>query len=195
LLVVTIPSIVIARAIISQAQRVNPQLQVVARISDPEFFEIFEELAVHNLVYPEFEAGLEMIRQVLLFLRIPVPEIQRHTETLRRDLLAREIDADSGYATLGQMRSAEMQFDLQWVEIDKDSILDNNTIAGAEIRKTTGVSVVGVIRNNQLTPNPSPEFVLQAGDMVAIIGSSAARHKFHCYLNPESDRCLRPEEF
>ena len=38
LLVVTIPGIVVSQNIVSHAQRANPQIAVVARLSDPEFF-------------------------------------------------------------------------------------------------------------------------------------------------------------
>ncbi len=192
LLVVTMPGIVVARSIISHAKKVNPDIRVVARISDPEFFDVFQELEVVDLVYPEFEAGLEMIRQVLLYLRIPVPEIQHHTENLRHRLLATAATPENGYRTLGQMRTAEQQFDLQWVELEEESPLIDVTIAEAEIRKTTGVSVVGIIRDDKLATNPEPTFRFQQKDLVAIIGSAQARQKFHCFLNPVSDRCLVP---
>jgi len=153
---------------------------------------VFKELQVRNLVYPEFEAGLEMIRQVLLFERIPVPEIQQYTEELRQELLAKVITTDNDYQTLGQLRAAEQQFDLQWVELEAGSQLSGCSIAEAEIRKATGVSVVGIIRQGELTTNPPPDFRFQHGDLVAIIGSASARHKFHCFLNPLSEKCLLP---
>ena len=87
LLVVTTPGIVVARSIISHAKKVNSEIRVVARISDPDFFDVFRELDVVDLIHPEFEAGLEMTRQVLLYLRIPVPEIQLQTENLRQRLV------------------------------------------------------------------------------------------------------------
>jgi CPA2 family monovalent cation:H+ antiporter-2 len=192
LLVVTMSGIVVARSIISHAKKVNRDIRVVARISDPDFFNVFKELEVADLVYPEFEAGLEMIRQVLLYLRIPVPEIQHHTENLRHQLLASAATPENGYTTLGQMRTAEQQFDLQWVELEKESPLIGVTIAEAEIRKTSGVSVVGIIRDDNLATNPDPTFRFQQKDLVAIIGSAQARHKFHCFLNPLSDKCLVP---
>ena len=192
LLVVTIPGIVVARSIISHARKVNSDVRVVARLSDPDFFSVFKELEVTDLVYPEFEAGLEMIRQVLLYLRIPVPEIQHHTENLRHQLLAEVATSAEGYRTLGQMRAAEQQFDLQWVEIETDNPLIDMTIAEAEIRKATGVSVVGIIRSGSLETNPDPSFRFRQQDLVAIIGSTQARHKFHCFINPLSSQCLIP---
>ncbi len=194
LLVITIPNIVVARSIISHAQKVRSGIRVVARISDPEFFNVFKELAVVDLVYPEFEAGLEMTRQVLLYLRIPVPEIQQYTENLRHQLLSTATMSTDGYKTLGQMRAADQQFDLQWVELDAENPLLNVSIAEAEIRKTTGVSIVGIIRNGVLQTNPDPSFRFQQDDLVAIIGSAQSRRKFHCLINPLSEKCLLAPE-
>jgi CPA2 family monovalent cation:H+ antiporter-2 len=190
LLVITIPGIVVARSIVSHAKKVNSGIRVVARISDLDFMNVFKELEVVDLVHPEFEAGLEMIRQVLLYLRIPVPEIQHHTENLRHQLLSTSTTSDGGYKTLGQMRAAELQFDLQWVQLETDNPLINVSIAEAEIRKTTGVSVVGIIRNGKLAPNPDPTFRFCLHDLVAIIGSAESRQKFHCFINPLSEKCL-----
>lgn len=194
LLVVTIPGIVVARSIISHAKKVNNKIRVVARISDPDFFDVFKELDVVDLIHPEFEAGLEMTRQVLLYLRIPVPEIQLQTENLRQRLVSSATTNGEGYKTLGQMRSAEQQFDLQWVELEANNPLTDMSIADAEIRKNTGISVVGIIRQGRLTTNPEPSYRFCEGDLVAIIGSAKARQSFHCFLNPLSESCLIPSD-
>ena len=190
LLVVTIPGIVDARSVISHARKVNSKIRVVARMSDPAFFDVFRELDVVDLIHPEFEAGLEMTRQVLLHLRIPVPEIQLQTENLRQRLMSSATANGERYKTLGQMRSAEQQFDLQWVELEASNPLTDKSIAEAEIRKNSGISVVGIIREGSLTTNPDPSFRFRQRDLVAIIGSAEARQKFHCFLNPLSESCL-----
>ena len=123
---------------------------------------------VIDLVYPQFEAGFEMLRQVLLYLRIPVPEIQSYTETLRHQMLEKSGNSEDDYATLGHMRAAEQQFDLQWVELSAGNPLIEKSIAEAEIRKVTGVLVVGVLRDGELETNPEPSFRLKQNDLVAI---------------------------
>ena len=40
-----------------------------------------------------------------------------------------------------------------------------------KIRKSTGASIVGVVRDKSLTPNPGPDFKLQEGDLIAVIGN------------------------
>jgi len=163
---------------IVHAKRLNRQIAVVARTSDPEFFPVFKELSVTEVVLPEFEAGLEMTRQVLLHLRIPVPEIQQCTESLRRELFAPLFNSVGDYKTLAQLRLAEQQFDLQWVILESGSPFIDKSIAEAEIRKATGASVVGVVRDGKLEPNPDTQLQLRLNDLVAIIGSDQAREAF-----------------
>lgn len=182
LLVVTTPGIVESLAIVTHAQRFNDTVEVFARLSDPDFFEDFSERNVTDLVYPELEAGLEMIRQVLLALHIPVTEIQRQTESLRQEFFTNRMSQSKPYQTLAQFRSAEQQFDLEWIKVKADCRLVDQTIGEADIRKKTGVSVVGVLRDDLLEPNPGPQFQFREKDLVAIIGSSAARSAFQSYF-------------
>ena len=72
-------------------------------------------------------------------------------------------------------------FDLQWIRLEPGNRLITRRIGEAEIRKTTGISVVGIIREQQLMANPDVGFRFQGGDLLAIIGSVEARacsHRF-----------------
>ena len=187
LLVVTTPDVVTARTIITNAKRQNGELRVVARTSDPSFLPIFEEMGVNSVVLPEFEASLEMTRKSLLHFPIPVSEIQNRTESLRQDLFAPFFDEGQGYKTLVQLRSAEHQFDLQWVPLSAGSPLATRSIGGVEIRKKAGASVVGVIRDEKLIANPDAAFRFQVNDLVAIIGTEEARKSFQAMAAPGSE--------
>ena len=195
LLVVTIPAMVIAQTLIKGASKVNPPLRVVARLSDAEFLPEFQKLKVKNLVYPEFEAGLEMTRQALLQLGLPVQEVHQYTEPLRQEFFQRGDESEGliqSDKTLAQLRTAEQSFDLEWRRMREGCELAGQTLAEAQIRVRTGVSVVGVLRNGHLESNPGPDFRLQAGDMVAVIGSSQARASFNSLLAQEADTDVSP---
>ena len=181
LLVLAVPGLVTARTIILHSRRINPELEIVARTSGPDYFELFKELGVSAVVLPEFEASLEMTRQSLLHLRIPPTEIQRYTDTIRQELYARLFTGNADYETLSHLRAAEQHFDLQWFHLSPLSAIANHAIGESEIRKKTGASIVGVVRDKRLRPNPDADFVLMAGDLVAIIGNKKNREAF-CLL-------------
>jgi CPA2 family monovalent cation:H+ antiporter-2 len=178
LLVLTTPSVATSQAIIRHARGKCPDLRVIARTSDPDFFPAFEALGVIDVVLPEYEAGIEMTRQVLYNLHVPLPEIQRYTESLRQELLCACSNAPGEFRTLASLRNAEQQFDLQWLQLEGDSPLVDRSIREAAIRKETGASIVGVIREGSLTANPEPDFRFAANDLVAIIGTDVARTAF-----------------
>jgi len=178
LLILTLPDLVTTRSTIVNAKRLNGRLAIVARTSGPDFFSEMKDLGVSEVVLPEFEASLEMTRQSLLHLSVPPTEVQRHTDTLRQELYAALFNSNDGYRVLSQLRGAEQQFDLQWFRLSPGSPMVNRSIGESEIRKTTGASIVGVVRDGRLKPNPDANFVLLPEDLIAIIGSDGNREAF-----------------
>ncbi len=178
LLILTLPDLVAARSTIVHSKRLNERLKIVARITGPDYFNIIKDLGVSEVVLPEFEASIEMTRQSLLHLKVLPTEIQRHTETIRQELYAAWLNSNEDYRVLSQLRGAEHQFDLQWIRLSRESPVANRSIKDSEIRKTTGASVVGIIRNGQLKPNPDADLILMPEDFVAIIGNEKNREAF-----------------
>jgi TrkA domain protein len=64
------------------------------------------------------------------------------------------------------------QMVMEWVELPPDSPLVGKTLAEADVRRKTGVIVIGVVRNNEMIPAPDPKsFVFQPGDIVIAVGN------------------------
>jgi len=183
-LIVTIPGIVEARATIIQAQRLNNKIEIVARTSSSEYFDVLKNLGVSVVILPEFEASLEMTHQSLLRLHVPSSEIQRYTDTVRQELCADWFSNNHDYRILSHFRGAEKQFDLQWISLSPESPIVDKSIGEIGVRKKTGASVVGVIRDETLNANPDAHFVFRCNDWVAIIGSESNRESFAKMASP-----------
>ena len=186
LLIITSPEVVIAQAIVENARKVNSEIKVVARAPGVEFLEEFKKLNISEVVIPEFEAGLEMARKALVHLHIPAAKIQHYTESLRQDLFASFFSENEEDEILEQLQWAENQFDMQWMLIKTGSVLVGKTIGESEIRTITASSVVGVIRDDVLEPNPDANFRFQANDRTAIIGTDSSRETFFQLTRPIS---------
>jgi CPA2 family monovalent cation:H+ antiporter-2 len=143
---------------------------------------------------PEFEAGIEMTRKTLSHLHIPATRIYQYTDSLRESVSASLPEQTDQYTLLTQLKSAEHLFDLQWVTIGADSPLADRTLEEADIRQTTGTSVVGVVRNKELTLNPGASFRIRAADMVALIGTDKARETFFKTFLPGASSPVTLEE-
>src|SRR6266536_2326844 len=85
LLLVSVPAAVDVELIVARARELNPELHIVARAARLTQLETLRALGVYELVQPEFEAGLEMVRQALMHFNVPALEIQRFTDAVRRE--------------------------------------------------------------------------------------------------------------
>ena len=119
-----------------------------------------------------------MTRQSLLRLQVPPTEVHRYTDTVRQELYAQLLNEGDDYRVLSQLRDAEQQFDLQWFQLTPESPMVHRSIGESEIRKKTGASIVGVVREGQLRANPYADFVLMPNDLIAIIGCERDREAF-----------------
>ncbi len=64
------------------------------------------------------------------------------------------------------------QLVMEWVELPPDSELVGKTLAEADVRKKTGVIVLGVVRNDEMIPTPDPKnFRFQPGDILIVVGN------------------------
>ncbi|MGF1483138.1 MAG: cation:proton antiporter [Opitutales bacterium] len=66
--------------------------------------------------------------------------------------------------------SGPASFEVEQLFIDAASELAGNTLAGANLRRQHGVTVLGIQRGDRRTTSPGPEEILQPGDVLYVIG-------------------------
>jgi len=178
LLLVTIPDAAGIRTVVQQARAIRPDIAIVVRALFREHLEELHGLGVHEVVQPEFEAGLEMVRQVLAQFGYSPADILRYSNAVHRELYRpflerREFGED--LRTLAELRKAARGLEIEWVPLPEASALAGRSLGEAEVRKRTGASVV-VIRNaDGVHPNPSPTYEFRAGDLIGILGTEEQR--------------------
>jgi TrkA domain protein len=60
---------------------------------------------------------------------------------------------------------------IEWVEVTDDSPVAGSTLAAANVRAETGVSVIAVQRDGDTEPNPDPDTVVEPGDVLVALGT------------------------
>jgi len=190
LLVLTLHGALEIQDVVSAVRKRNRTLRILARDVSGEGGEFpDEDREISRIIQPEFEAGLEMARQALIHLDVPGATIHRELETLRRNVYGPLRENNADYGLLSQLLHAASTLELEWEAIHKDGPLEGKTIAGANIRAEFGVSVVAVLRDGALLPNPGGDFILREGDLVGIIGTMEQNQKFFCFLDEQNERC------
>lgn len=177
-LLITLPGIIPAQTIVRHVRRIRPDLPIVARCEGQAQMETLHKMGVYMVILPEFEAGLEIARQALQELKIPVSVIQDYSDTIRRELYYPISESREDYNELRQLKLAKDLLELGWVRFCPTSPMVGRSIQELEIRNRAGTSIVGVLREGHFQANPPPDFRFASGDLVAIIGNASQRAAF-----------------
>lgn len=186
LFLITIPWMTVTNIITDMILKMEKDIHIVARAESIEHINQLHEKGVYQVVQPELEASLEFNRQALLHLNIPVSQIQKFTEEIRKKYYTPLYASEFSYEIVKKMESASKLLDLNWFEIEENSPLDGKTISEADIRNKTGVSVVAVFRNGKMITNPRPDSRLSGKNMVGVIGDFPSIEKFKEFVTADN---------
>jgi len=178
LLLITAPSVVTSQSIVKQAHNLRPKLHIIVRADGIEQARSLYKSGVYMAVLPEMEAGLEIARQALLCLEVPMAAIQEYTDSVRQQLyapLSRSTVDQQLLASLGNIKNA---LEISWVPIASASPLINKSIKEAAVRTRTGASIVGIIHEKVFHSNPKVDYTFVEGDLVAVVGNQLERGNF-----------------
>lgn len=183
LLLVTTPSEIVSRSIVEHAHRIRPDLRIVSRAEGVDQARSLYASGVYMAVLPEMEAGLEIARQALLHMEVPVSAIQQYTDAVRQTVYEPMSENHPDQKLLETFHHFRTMLEMAWVRIDETSTLVNQTIEKAAIRTRTGATVVGVLRGGQMKSNPSADFSFASDDLVAVVGNGKERELFNELAN------------
>ena len=157
----------------------NKVVSLTYKLSNHKTGEIIEETTTENpMVFlygvgsmiPEFEASIEIIRQSLMILDVPLTKIINFTDEIRHQNYS-SFRIDKIKNTISDnIKNTPFLLEMTWFEVARNSAISGKSIKELSIRSKTGVSIVGLLRNNEFIPNPDPGFIFETGDRIAIIG-------------------------
>ena len=185
LLLVTVPAAIDVESIVRRVRQLNPGLHIVARAARLAQVETLRSEGIYEVVQPEFEAGLEMVRQTLLHFDMPAVEIQRLSDTVRQERYQPFQTLHTDAHVLNRLRQAGHALEIEWIMVADHAPVAGRTIGELGIRQRTGATVVTVVRGATTYYNPGPDLPLLAGDMMAVLGTLVQRDAFRTLLASE----------
>jgi CPA2 family monovalent cation:H+ antiporter-2 len=169
-LVVTVPDEATAEVVVATAREIAPGLPIIARAGTQEGVMRLDKLGAQDVIHPELEGGLEIVRHTLLRLGLPPIEVQKYTDIVRSDHYDVEISTPDEFSLMEQLLNAFRGMEIIWHDMGPASALIGISVANAGIRDQTGASVIAIKRGDEIIANPKSALAFQAGDLVGIIG-------------------------
>ncbi|MHB8110420.1 MAG: cation:proton antiporter domain-containing protein [Syntrophorhabdaceae bacterium] len=198
-LVVAISDAASTRKIVQLARSENPRLYIIARTKYVSEVEQLKTLGANDAIPEEFETSIEIFSKVLHQLHVPVNDIRSNIEKIRSDnyRALRVVRLPRQY--LVEREDILKDINVQTYRIRKGSRAEEKNLGELALRSRTGVTVIGIERNENIHRMPSPTLRLMADDILLFIGR---REDIDCavdYLDSSEDRpvqCkLRGDDF
>lgn len=156
--------------VVTAARDLAPDLPIIARAASEDGTKRLTELGAQDVIHPELEGGLEIVRHTLLQLGFPLQEIYRYTDAVRRDHYDLQVNTEEEHRLLHDLLNAANSIEIHWFRLIEGSPLIGQTLAHANLRAQTGASIVAILREGELIANPKSSTIFQNGDRVGLIG-------------------------
>lgn len=169
-LVVAGPDEAASGLVVAAARDIAPELPIIARATTEAGIEHLAELGAQDVIHPELEGGLEIVRHTLLKLDFPLQEIIRYMDAVRHDHYDMQINTKEEHRFLHDLIHATKNIEVTWLTLLPGSPLIGQTLAEANLRARTGASIVAILRENEAMANPKSHTVFEANDRVGFIG-------------------------
>lgn len=105
-LVVTVPEEATAELVVATAQDLAPGVPVIARAATEAGVRRLSALGAREVIHPELEGGLAIVRQALVRLGFPEQDVDHYTEAVRRDRYETDVDTSAEQQALEHLRKA-----------------------------------------------------------------------------------------
>ena len=158
--------------VVTAARDLAPELPIIARATSEEGTKRLAQLGAHDVIHPELEGGLEIVRHTLLQLGFPLQEIYRYTDAVRRDHYDTRVNTEEEHRLLHELLDAANSIEIKWFRLPAGNPLIGQTLADANLRAQTGASVVAILREGHLMANPKSVTIFQSGDRIGLIGDA-----------------------
>ncbi len=181
-MVVALPDPLACQMALANAKRINSKLDMIARAQRSQDVEGLYQLGAEEVVQPEFEASIEVIRYTLAKLGYTSREIQRYSHQIRKEGYRQFQDEFNPDAT-PDLLEALGEAELTWLSIPPGSCLDGHTLREADVRGRTGVGVLAVKQDGKTIPNPKADKLLRGNDEILVMGTQAQLNQLTDFLN------------
>lgn len=173
-LVVTLPDEAATEVVVAAGRDQNPTMPIIARAATQTGVEQLFRLGAQDVIHPELEGGLEIVRHTLIRLGYPLTEVDDYAEAVRRDRYDTSVSTPTEQNALDQLLHASKALGIAWFCIGAGSTLIDQPLSDVRLNTHRGARIIAVLRDGQLLPHPDPAFRLMVNDLVSVISNDTA---------------------
>lgn len=162
----------VTRHVVAQCRAARKDLYIVARTHHVTEIDTLKNCGADVVIPAEFEVSIEIFSQVLKEFRIPDNVLRAQIASIRAGgySVLRGVPYDRA-AHLKELMEVFSTTATETYYVDDTCTAAGHTIADTALRKTTGASIIAIVRAGQPQVNPMPGEQIAPGDVLVLVGS------------------------
>jgi CPA2 family monovalent cation:H+ antiporter-2 len=186
-LAIALPDPASTRLLLKRSLEIAPQLDVVVRSHHNDEIDLLTQMGAQEVVQPEFEAALEMGSHLLATLGSSETLIQSVMLSIRTHHYISVRPERTSQLRPENLNEKAPEFNSRWIGIHAASVLNGHSIAAAELRKQTGVTLMGVHQGDETFYYPKGQIELSSGDRLLVVGEPRELAYFYALARGDVD--------
>jgi len=186
ILVVAINDALSTRAITRIARSMNPNLYIIARTQFLPEVKVLQDLGANEVIPEEFETSVEIFSRVLKKYLVPKGTVEQFVHEIRADSYHMLRSPAEPSADLADLRLTIPNTEIAALKVLPGAEVAGMDLAGIEVRKKYGVSILAIRRAGEIIANPAGEMDLKAGDEAIVIGAPGDVARLSLHFHPEN---------
>jgi CPA2 family monovalent cation:H+ antiporter-2 len=172
------------RRIVSLLRQVSPSAAIIVRTRYVDEIEDLYRLGADEVIAEEFETSVEIFARVLERMYIPSNVIGAQIDQIRDERYAMLRGFDRGKRPREDLRALLAATATEVHLVRSHSRAAGCSLRELDLRRQTGVTVIAVVRAGTSHTNPDPDFRIEAGDVLVMLGSHAELVAADRFLEP-----------
>jgi len=168
--VIVLSDAAVTRQVTALVRGMNVGCTIVARTRYVREVEALRQIGADTVIPEELETSVQIVSRVLASYLIPREEIESFVSSIRAGDYELWRASAAGRTNLHDLQHAMNELEITSLRVQMGSALVGQRLADSDLRRVYGVNVVAIRRGDELVANPGAETVVEAGDLLVVIG-------------------------
>jgi CPA2 family monovalent cation:H+ antiporter-2 len=159
------------RMAIRFVRSINPSIFILVRTRYSAEVDELLKLGANQVIAEEFETSIEIFSRVLHEYHVPGNIIANQINLVRFDgyKMLRGVSLDQ--EKIGRLAALFAAATVDNVQVQPESASIGKTLRELDLRRSTGATVIAIVRSGEAVTNPGPEFTLEVDDILVLLGA------------------------
>ena len=166
--IVSVGEIIASSAIVEKVRRINPNAYILARAKYIADMEILYKQGASHVVPEKLETAIEMFHLLLKKRLLTDRDINRAISKIRQDYYG--VFRNSSKSDNRWFFEEVPDFEINAYKVESDSEIENQSLSELSLRRTLGVTLLAMKRDDQIIEQPDADTVFQTNDCLYLLG-------------------------